>query len=181
MAETRILKRQGRRRSVKRETTCCFTGHRPNKLPWRDNEGDPRCADLKVRLAAALEGAYADGYRHFLFGMALGCDLYFCEAVLALRDRHTGVTVEAAVPCEEQCVRWRERDRNRYFALLERCDYETLVQHQYTPGCMQRRDRYMVDRSQRIIAAYDGRTLGGTMYTLTYALRQGLETVILDL
>ena len=166
---------------MKRKTTCCFTGHRPNKLPWGNNESDPRCADLKARLGAALETAYADGYRHFLCGMALGCDLYFCEAVLDLRDRFGDVTVEAAVPCEEQSARWRERDRNRYFALLERCDYETLVQHHYTAGCMQRRDRYMVDRSQRIIAAYDGRTLGGTMYTLTYALRQGLETVILDL
>ena len=166
---------------MKRETTCCFTGHRPNKLPWGNNESDPRCADLKARLGAALETAYADGYRHFLCGMALGCDPYFCEAVLDLRNRYGDVTVEAAVPCEEQSARWRERDRNRYFALLERCDYETLVQHHYTAGCMQRRDRYMVDRSQRIIAAYDGRTLGGTMYTLTYALRQGLETVILDL
>ena len=137
--------------------------------------------DLKARLGSALEAAYADGYRHFLCGMALGCDLYFCEAALDLRDRYEDVTVEAAVPCEEQCARWRERDQNRYFALLERCDYEARVQHHYTPGCMQRRDRYMVDRSQRIIAAYDGRSMGGTLYTLTYALRQGLETVILDL
>ena len=166
---------------MKRETTCCFTGHRPNKLPWGNNESDPRCADLKARLGTALETAYTDGYRHFLCGMALGCDLYFCEAVLDLRDRHGDVTVEAAVPCEEQSARWRERDRARYAALLDRCDYETLVQRQYTPGCMQRRDRYMVDRSQRVIAAYDGRSAGGTLYTLTYALRQGLETVILDL
>ena len=142
---------------MRRETTCCFTGHRPNKLSWGSNEGDPRCIALKERLRESL------------------------KAVLDLRDRRQGVTVEAAVPCEEQAARWRERDRARYASLLERCDYETLVQHQYTPGCMQRRDRYMVDRSQRIIAAYDGRTAGGTLYTLTYAMRQGLETVILDL
>ena len=166
---------------MKREITCCFTGHRPNKLPWGDDETDPRCVALKVRLADALEQAYKDGYRHFLCGMALGCDLYFCEAALELQTRHDGVTLEAAVPCEEQSARWRERERNRYFALLEQCNYETLIQHKYTPGCMQRRDRYMVDHAQRIIAAYDGKTLGGTMYTLTYALRRGLETVILDL
>ena len=27
------------------EKTCCFTGHRPEKLPWRDNERDPPCLD----------------------------------------------------------------------------------------------------------------------------------------
>lgn len=163
-----------------RETTCCFTGHRPDKLPWRDDEQDPRCLDLKAHIAAALEDAYGQGFRHFICGMALGCDLYFCEAALALRARRPGVTVEAAIPCEGQSARWRERDRNRYFDLVARCDYETMVQRHYTSGCMQRRDRYMVDASSLLIAAYDGRTLGGTMYTLTYALRHGLETVILD-
>ena len=41
-------------------------------------------------------------YRHFLCGMALGCDLYFCECVLRLRQTHPDVTVEAAVPCPSQ-------------------------------------------------------------------------------
>lgn len=166
---------------VKRENTCCFTGHRPDKLPWRNDEGDPRCLALKEKLAGSVEDAYERGYRHFICGMALGCDLYFCETVLALRERRPGVTVEAAIPCEEQAARWREQDRRRYFSLVERCDYETMVQHRYTHGCMQRRDRYMVDRSGLLIAAYDGMTLGGTMYTLTYAMRQGLETVVLDI
>ena len=33
----------------------------------------------------AVELAYEQGYRHFLCGMAQGCDLYFCETVLRLR------------------------------------------------------------------------------------------------
>ncbi len=41
---------------MNRETTCCFTGHRPEKLPWREDEGDPRCLELKARLAGAVEG-----------------------------------------------------------------------------------------------------------------------------
>ena len=69
----------------KRSVTCCFTGHRPNKLPWGNNEGDPRCLRLKEELAARLDGVYQAGFRHFLCGMALGCDLYFAEAVLTLR------------------------------------------------------------------------------------------------
>ena len=30
-----------------RAKTCCFTGHRPEKLPWRYDEGDSRCLALK--------------------------------------------------------------------------------------------------------------------------------------
>ena len=33
-----------------REQTCCFTGHRPEKLPWRYDESDPRCVELKLSL-----------------------------------------------------------------------------------------------------------------------------------
>ena len=164
-----------------RQDSCCFTGHRPGKLPWRFDEGDRRCLALKARIADALEAAYQEGYRHFLCGMAQGCDLYFCEAVLALRERHPEVTVEAAVPCPTQADNWPPDQQARYRRLLAACDLETVVSARYTAGCMQRRDRYMVDRSGRIIAAYDGRSAGGTLYTLTYALRQGLETVILDL
>ena len=45
---------------------------------------------------------------------------------------------------------------------------------------MQRRNRYMVDRSSLVLAVYDG-MLGGTMYTLTYAMRQGVRVVTMDL
>lgn len=165
---------------MEREHTCCFTGHRPEKLPWGFDEGDGRCLALKARIASAVEGAYADGYRHFVCGMARGADFYFCEAVLALRDAHADVSVEGAVPCRSQPNAWRDEDKERYAALLSRCNYETLVQEHYDRGCMQRRNRYMVDRSGRVIAAYDGLG-GGTGTTLAYAMRHGLETVILEI
>ena len=74
----------------------------------------------------------------------------------------------------------RAADRLRRQRLLNQCDLETVVQHHYTKGCMLRRNRYMVDRSSLLIAVYDGTPKGGTMNTLAYALRQGVETIILD-
>ena len=71
-----------------RPISCCFSGHRPAKLPWGEDEDDPRCRALKARLRDALDAAYEAGYRHFICGMAQGCDLYFCELALALRQRH---------------------------------------------------------------------------------------------
>ena len=162
-----------------KETTCCFTGHRPNKLPWREDESDPRCLELKAAIAGALEEAYNRGYRHFICGMAQGCDFYFCEAAQTLRDSRPGVTVEAAIPCEEQAARWSEADRERYFTLVGHCDYETMVQHHYDRSCMLRRNRYMVEHSTLLIAAFDG-TLGGTMYTETYAKKKGIEIRALE-
>ena len=163
-----------------RQISCCFTGHRPEKLPWRYDEADPRCLSLKRRIAAAVEAAYEEGHRHFLCGMALGCDLYFCETVLALRDRCPDVTVEAAVPCPTQADAWAPDQRERYKRLVEACDFETLVSAKYTPYCMQRRDRYMVDHSSLLIAAFDG-TPGGTRYTMQYAMSRRVSIVALPL
>ena len=176
----RIMEIVKRVMNVNREQTCCFTGHRPAKLPWGTKEQDPRCLRLKARLAEEVEQAYDDGYRYFICGMARGADFYFCEAVLALRDRHPEVRIEAAIPCEEQAARWPERDRDRYFDLVSRCDVENMIQRRYDKGCMQRRDRSMVDRSGLVIAVYNG-LLGGTMYTLAYAMKKGVETRILSL
>lgn len=166
--------------ALEREYTCCFTGHRPDKLPWGTDERDPRCAALKKSMARELEGLYRRGYRHFISGMARGADLYFAEAALELREKYPEVTVEGAVPCQSQASRWPEKERTRWRDVLDRCDLETMVQQNYDRWCMHRRDRYMVDRSAAILAVFDG-TPGGTMYTLNYAMDKKLEILLLDL
>ena len=164
-----------------KEKTCCFTGHRPDKLPWGEREDDPRCSRLKQGIAKAVEEAYVSGVRHFICGMARGCDLYFAEAVLDLRTWHGDITLECARPCETQARSWPAREQERYQHILDLCDYETLVQHSYDRFCMMRRNRYMVDRSSRLIAVYNGVPRGGTAQTLMYAMRRALDIHILDL
>ena len=44
-----------------RPISCCFSGHRPAKLPWGEDEDDPRCRALKARLRDALDAAYEAG------------------------------------------------------------------------------------------------------------------------
>ena len=162
-----------------RENTCCFTGHRPEKLPWGSDETDPRCAALKRKLRDAVEAAYDEGMRHFICGMARGCDFYFAELVLALRETRGDVSLEAAIPCPTQAAAWPAADRERWRAILDACDLETMVQDHYTAGCMLRRNRYMVDHSALIIAVYDGSD-GGTRRTLEYALRRKVPFLDID-
>ena len=163
-----------------REKSCCFTGHRPTKLPWGANENDPRCAALKEELYCRLLGTYEAGYTHFICGMAIGCDMFFAEAVLRLQEIHPEVTLEAAVPCGSQPERWTKALRERYNRLLDSCSKVTVLQLSYTPDCMQKRNQYMVDNSSLLLACFDGRP-GGTMSTILYAQRQGLKTIIIDI
>lgn len=91
-----------------------------------------------------------------------GIDTYCCEAVLRLRKEWDDVVLEAAIPCRTQAQRWKARDQERYRRLLAQCDLKTLIQPNYTPGCMLRRDRYMVQRADYVIGVYDGSSQGGT-------------------
>ena len=163
-----------------RDTTCCFSGHRPVKLPWGMRETDVRCTELKNWIEEQIEELYHSGYRRFLCGMAIGCDTYFAEAVLALKERYSDLLLCAAVPCAGQSQRWNRKQREKYASLLEQCDEVKIFQDQYTADCMNRRNMYMVDHSSVLIACFDGRP-GGTMSTLVYARREGLEIRLLDI
>ena len=165
---------------IDKEQTCCFTGHRPVKLPWGSRESDPRCLALKEQIAATLDGIYESGYRRFICGMAIGCDMYFAEAVQKLRQTHGDVVLEAAVPFGDQPGRWPEKLRRRYNTLIDAADRVTVLQYDYTPDCMNRRNRYMVDHASLLLACYDGRP-GGTMNTILYAERSGLKVIIIDI
>ena len=162
------------------EPACTFTGHRSEKLPWGCNESDARCQKLKKKLYDTVEAVYDAGFHRFLCGMAEGCDLYFCEAVLLLKDAHPDITLEAAVPFAGQADRWPDTQRQRYASLLARCDVVTVLQEHYTPGCMMRRNRYMVDHADLILACYDGKT-GGTLNTLRYAIERDVQIVHLPM
>lgn len=158
------------------DNTCCFTGHRPEKLPWRYNEDDPRCKRLKIKLYDIVDALYFSGIRHFICGMAKGCDMFFAEAVLKLRKEHPEVSIEAAIPCLSQTINWKDKEIRRYNDIIMQCDYKTLVQKEYTKDCMLKRNKYMVDNSSVLVAVYDGK-MGGTAYTVNYAQKRNLEII----
>lgn len=157
-----------------RPVSCCFSGHRPGKLPWGTDENDPRCIVLKERIHDAVCSAVEQGYTHFLCGMAQGCDLYFAEEILYQKTLKSDLTLEAVIPCLTQTEDWRPEERERYARILAAADMETVIQREYSPTCMQRRNRYMVDHSALLIAAHGGIS-GGTRNTVLYAMQRGLD------
>lgn len=104
--------------------------------------------------------------------MAIGVDMYAAEIVLGLKASYPGITLESAIPCESQAAKWSEALRDRYFDIASKCDKETLIQAHYTPDCMDKRNRYMVDHADYIIAVWDGKP-SGTGKTVMYAQSKG--------
>lgn len=160
--------------------TCTFTGHRPQNLPFGFNESDERCIALKQKLREQIIYLIEHrGVTHFISGMAIGVDMYAAEIVLGLKASNPEITLESAIPCESQAVKWSEPLRDRYFDIAAKCDKETLIQSHYTPDCMHKRNRYMVDQADFVIAVWDGKP-SGTGKTVQYAQDQGKPVIAIN-
>ena len=159
--------------------TCAFTGHRPQNLPFGFHEEDERCIRLKQLLREQIVNLIEHkGVAHFISGMAIGVDLYAAEIVLGLKASYPGITLESAIPCKSQAEKWSEPLRDRYFDIASWCDKETLLQTRYTPDCMDKRNRYMVDHADVLLAVWDG-SPSGTGKTVRYAQQQGKAVIVI--
>lgn len=165
---------EGRRRCAHREwseaerQTVCFSGHRMLKsqlLPA-----------LRALLDKTLEELWQQGYRRFICGCALGFDLLAGEAVLRLKEKHAEIKLILAIPCASQTAKWPAQECQRYARLLCQADDAIVLSPQYYTGCMQVRNRYMVNQSS-LCVCYLRQLRGGTLFTVNYAMDQGLRVI----
>ncbi len=157
---------------------CCFTGHRPKSLP-DCNEDSEYIINLKNAISLQIEMAIDDGFFNFYTGMAQGIDTFAAEEVLKKREKDERIKLHAAIPCESQANSWDEKDKERYKRILNECETITYVSRHYYRGCMQQRNKFMVDNSKRVIAVWNGENTGGTAFTIKYAKRQGKEICLI--
>lgn len=149
---------------MEQHKTCCVTGHR--NIPI---EHTNHIADL---LYQEVQAAIADGYTHFISGFAAGADLLFAEIVAQLKTMYS-LTLEAAIPYPD---RLKTPDKT-FQRLIRCCDTVKIHSDHYCKDCYMRRNRYMADQSQRVIAVYDGRPTGGTAATVRYAQNKDIHIV----
>ncbi len=67
---------------MKKRIACALTGHRPQKLPWREDEGDEECQKLKRALGTQLRKLVKAGATDFRTGMAEGVDTWGGDGAL---------------------------------------------------------------------------------------------------
>lgn len=131
---------------------------------------------MRDQIVALIEN---EGVTHFITGMALGVDMYAAEIVLDLKSKYPHITLESAIPCETQAIKWSVASRERYYNIAAKCDKETMLQREYTPDCMDKRNRYMVDHADDILAVWNG-CPSGTGNTVRYAHKKGKTIIVIN-
>lgn len=135
---------------------CVFTGH-------RELEDDFSLKKLKKTIKSFIE----QGVTVFYNGMAMGFDMIAAERVISLRKKFPNVKLIACVPCYGQERYFSEKEKSRYVKILKKADEVVILSDHYYNGCMQARDRYMVERADKMIA-YCHKKSGGAAYTVAY-------------
>ena len=153
-----------------KNVSCCFTGHR-DILPGKE-------AVIQEKLNTVISKLIEEGFTDFYNGGALGFDMLAAEAVLELKKIHPHIRLHIIVPCATQSSRWSKENVWRYEAIVSLADEVKILSPFYFNGCMQVRNRYMVDNSS-VCIAYLERETGGSAGTAKYAEKQGVEVIYL--
>lgn len=156
-----------------RLSKVCFTGHRPNKLDGYNEDG------ILVR---AIKQALRDTIRRllkenpdikFISGAALGVDTWAAEIVL----EENGI-LSLAIPNVGQQNEWPVASQYRWLTLFREAHEVVFCDKgDYAPYKMMKRNKYMVDESDLVIAVYNGDKEGGTYNCVNYAIREQKEII----
>lgn len=158
---------------------CCFTGHRPKDLPWGYDEDKESFIEFKKALEFVIDKAILNSYTYFITGMAEGFDTIALELLIEKRKSNPNIFIEGAIPCKNQEIKWKKESQERYKKNLKKLDKITILQQTYTSDCMLKRNDYMLEKSDLVIACYKG-GFGGTGSTITKAKKQNKKLIIIN-
>lgn len=148
---------------------CCVTGHRPKGFPFPRNESCDAYIQYLERLDRQVGCLIRNGYTHFVTGMAEGADRDFARCVLRQKKIFPYITLEAALPYPIHPRVQVSPSAAERASILSVCDQIVAVSPCYHNGCMQKRNVFMVDKSDLILAIWSGIEKGGTWNTIRYA------------
>jgi len=154
------------------------TGHRPNKL-FGYELSHPKYRILYNILFAQLEDNIPE---LCVSGMALGVDTLFAIASINYKKKYPdrSAKLECAIPCLNHSCKWNDKDKQIYNNILGKADIVTLVTNEeYQPWLMQKRNEYMVDKCDILLAVWDGSAVG-TNNCVKYARKLDKEIIIID-
>lgn len=143
------------------------TGHRPDKLT---KFGKPYTTEQHFGIVeVVIDWLEGHEVKKVISGMALGYDMALAHAAVEL-----DIPFIAAVPFEGQERMWSPKSKAFFKTLLDKAAEVVYVcDPGYAPWKMQKRNEWMVDNSNVLLALYNGDKTGGTANCVRYAESKG--------
>ena len=154
---------------------ACFTGHRPNKLKGYEAQDNK---DLLWRIYyACVDLIENKDVSTFINGLALGVDMWSAKIVIKLKEKYPHIKLISAIPCRNHSCKWKKQDIDICQEICDKSDEVVLVtEEDYKPYLMQVRNEWMVNKSDYVVAVWDG-TKGGTGNCVNFSIKQNKQII----
>ena len=134
---------------------CAIIGQNPMRFPWGFDEEDDRCRKLKIELAQQIMALRQSGVSQFLTACDCGVGLYAAEIINGLRTTDHDLMLICYTPHEEQATKWAPYLRERYFDMLEKCTYISVVCEVGAPDAQFCAYEKIIDLADVVLAVCD--------------------------
>lgn len=141
------------------------TGHRPESLVLGGDEayGDALRTSLTAFATRVVSEVQPTG---IISGMALGWDQALAKAAIDLE-----IPLTAAIPFPDQHKWWPPEAQERYCWALAHAHKIHTVRNTYSRDAYQKRNVWMVENCNHLLALFNGVSRGGTYNCIKYADR----------
>lgn len=136
---------------MKKEKTCCIISNDFCNFNYlfltkaKKEEINKKFSEALLKIKEKM------GVTSFIMGLEEGAELLSAEQLLLNGD----CSLECALAFEEQSSSYSHKERERFFTILEKCNKITLTSQKRDFGCKNKRDRYMIEKSDIVLCFWD--------------------------
>lgn len=156
-----------------------ITGHRPNKLGNDYDFTSNLIRNIRLEIMRHLVIIQSKNIMDniiLITGMALGIDTLFAQIAISMKFPFI-----ASIPCFNQDKVWSQKSKEIYNQILSSklCTLKVISECEYNSSVMQKRNEWMVDNCDLLIAVWDN-SAGGTANCVKYAKSKNKEIIYIN-
>lgn len=156
----------------------CFTGHRKVEGLYPPHG---RWNGILNKMSDIVFQATKVGYTEFISGGAVGFDQVAAKAVIVVKAFGTPITLTMALPFKGFDAKWPQASREELALLMAGADSTIYVSEPgYAAWKLMKRNEYMVNNANSVMALYLDNTSGGTLNCMNYAMKNSRPILVLN-
>lgn len=160
--------------------TACFTGPRASKMPY--DEKSAHHERLEKVLKSEIIRLIREGVSEFFCGGQTGIDTLAALLVIGIKEElGTTARLHLALPYKGMQAAFSAVQKDDFGWIEKSADTVVYLGEKYAPHCYRDQNRYMVEKSDYLIAVAHAQTpRSGTQMTMGMARRKGIEVTAIN-
>lgn len=131
---------------------------------------------ILYKLDEVVSDLIFNGYERFFAGGAKGFDMLAAESVIMNKKKYPNVKPDIIHPYKDYTKYWDSNCVSRFNKICENADKVEYISDTYWRGCIQKRNRELMNRSS-ICVCYLIKKCGGTAYTVECARKKQIQII----